>query len=144
MTTGRHVVRDLFCVCCKSLLGWKYDIAYEQPEKYKEGKIILERLGLIDLDADINNNINNNNGVPWRHITSLRAFRALLEDDLSPGTSSPDDYTQSMEGPDGREMAVYQNRAPGEPPGWNSSARGEINPSGQQRHSPSEIILDAA
>jgi len=24
MTTGKHVVRDIFCVRCGELLGWKY------------------------------------------------------------------------------------------------------------------------
>lgn len=42
MTTGRHVVRDILCRQCKETVGWKYDKAYEQPEKYKEGKFILE------------------------------------------------------------------------------------------------------
>ncbi|QPH16889.1 hypothetical protein C2857_001624 [Epichloe festucae Fl1] len=42
MTTGRHIVRDIFCRQCKETVGWKYDKAYENPEKYKEGKFILE------------------------------------------------------------------------------------------------------
>ncbi|MDI1486827.1 MAG: protein yippee-like moh1 [Ramalina farinacea] len=42
MTTGRHMVRDIFCRQCKETVGWKYDKAYEQNEKYKEGKFILE------------------------------------------------------------------------------------------------------
>ena len=43
MTTGRHVVRDIACRQCKETVGWKYDRAYEQTEKYKEGKFILEQ-----------------------------------------------------------------------------------------------------
>ena len=42
MTTGRHIVRDIKCRQCKDTVGWKYDKAYEQNEKYKEGKFILE------------------------------------------------------------------------------------------------------
>lgn len=42
MTTGRHVVRDIKCKQCKEVVGWKYDKAYEESEKYKEGKFILE------------------------------------------------------------------------------------------------------
>ena len=42
MTTGRHVVRDISCRQCKETVGWKYDKAYENSEKYKEGKFILE------------------------------------------------------------------------------------------------------
>lgn len=42
MTTGRHLVRDISCRGCKETVGWKYDRAFENPEKYKEGKFILE------------------------------------------------------------------------------------------------------
>lgn len=42
MTTGRHVVRDIACRGCNNTVGWTYDKAYEQSEKYKEGKFILE------------------------------------------------------------------------------------------------------
>jgi Fe-S-cluster-containing dehydrogenase component len=42
MTTGRHVVRDITCRQCDTIVGWKYDKAYESQEKYKEGKFILE------------------------------------------------------------------------------------------------------
>jgi hypothetical protein len=42
MTTGRHIVRDITCRQCRETVGWKYDKAYEIPEKYKEGKFILE------------------------------------------------------------------------------------------------------
>ena len=60
MTTGQHVVRDIACCKCETTLGWKYvrprerseyvlisqDHATEQAQKYKEGKFILERVGL--------------------------------------------------------------------------------------------------
>jgi hypothetical protein len=42
MTTGRHTVRDIACKQCTETVGWKYDKAYENTEKYKEGKFILE------------------------------------------------------------------------------------------------------
>lgn len=42
MTTGRHLVRDIACRQCSENVGWKYDKAFEQSEKYKEGKFILE------------------------------------------------------------------------------------------------------
>lgn len=51
MTTGRHLVRDLHCVACGALLGWRYDAAYVHTEKYKEGKFILERMQIVDMDA---------------------------------------------------------------------------------------------
>ncbi|KAI8895469.1 Yippee/Mis18 [Globomyces pollinis-pini] len=46
MLTGLHVVRDVYCNGCQSILGWKYDKAYESSQKYKEGRYVLE-LGLI-------------------------------------------------------------------------------------------------
>lgn len=47
MTTGLHVVADIYCVYCNQNVGWKYETAYEESQKYKEGKFILER-GRID------------------------------------------------------------------------------------------------
>lgn len=41
--TGRHTVNDIYCICCQEILGWRYEKAYEETEKYKEGKFILER-----------------------------------------------------------------------------------------------------
>ncbi|KIK05603.1 hypothetical protein K443DRAFT_91057 [Laccaria amethystina LaAM-08-1] len=49
MTTGNHTVRDIFCCKCGTTLGWKYDKAYEASQKYKEGKYILERNLLVDV-----------------------------------------------------------------------------------------------
>jgi len=49
MTTGNHTVRDIYCVKCHTVLGWKYDFAYDQSQKYKEGKFILERNLLVDV-----------------------------------------------------------------------------------------------
>lgn len=42
MTTGKHVVRDIACKQCRETVGWKYDKAFENSEKYKEGSYILE------------------------------------------------------------------------------------------------------
>ena len=28
---------DIFCNVCNTNLGWKYEMAYEQSQKYKEG-----------------------------------------------------------------------------------------------------------
>ncbi|XP_024530248.1 protein yippee-like [Selaginella moellendorffii] len=43
MTTGLHTVADIYCICCRKILGWKYETAQEKDQKYKEGKFILER-----------------------------------------------------------------------------------------------------
>jgi len=52
MTTGRHVVRDIRCRQCDTIVGWKYDKAYEPQEQYKENKFILEAELLVQLKKD--------------------------------------------------------------------------------------------
>ncbi len=43
MLTGRHMVRDVSCKKCKTKLGWMYEYATDESQKYKEGRVILER-----------------------------------------------------------------------------------------------------
>jgi len=43
LTTGLHTVADITCVGCNDVIGWKYEEAYEEAQKYKVGKFILER-----------------------------------------------------------------------------------------------------
>ncbi|XP_010549582.1 PREDICTED: protein yippee-like At3g55890 isoform X1 [Tarenaya hassleriana] len=43
MMTGLHTVADIFCVGCGSIVGWRYEMAHEKSQKYKEGKSVLER-----------------------------------------------------------------------------------------------------
>ncbi|CAH7686958.1 Yippee/Mis18 [Phakopsora pachyrhizi] len=50
MTTGLHTVRDIYCSKCDTVLGWKYERAYEPSQKYKEGKVILEKALLVDVN----------------------------------------------------------------------------------------------
>ncbi|PQM34889.1 protein yippee-like [Prunus yedoensis var. nudiflora] len=40
---GLHTVEDIFCCCCGQILGWKYVIAHDKNQIYKEGKFVLER-----------------------------------------------------------------------------------------------------
>lgn len=47
LLTGLHTITDVFCSDCGELLGWKYLRAYEESQKYKEGKIILEKFKII-------------------------------------------------------------------------------------------------
>ncbi|KAJ3182827.1 hypothetical protein HDU85_002430 [Gaertneriomyces sp. JEL0708] len=37
MTTGHHTVKDIYCTNCRELLGWKYERAEDESQKYKEG-----------------------------------------------------------------------------------------------------------
>uniref|UniRef100_A0A251VHH1 Protein yippee-like n=1 Tax=Helianthus annuus TaxID=4232 RepID=A0A251VHH1_HELAN len=43
LMTGLHTVADVYCLDCREVLGWKYERAYEESQKYKEGKFILEK-----------------------------------------------------------------------------------------------------
>lgn len=43
MLTGRHFVRDVTCKKCNTKLGWMYEFAVEDTQRYKEGRVILER-----------------------------------------------------------------------------------------------------
>ncbi|KAH7559002.1 yippee zinc-binding/DNA-binding /Mis18, centromere assembly-domain-containing protein [Bipolaris maydis] len=42
LVTGVHIVSDISCRSCGSVLGWKYVDAAEDSQKYKIGKFILE------------------------------------------------------------------------------------------------------
>ncbi|TMW58362.1 hypothetical protein Poli38472_009921 [Pythium oligandrum] len=42
LMTGLHVVVDVYCNACWSPLGWKYEDAEDEKEKYKIGKYVLE------------------------------------------------------------------------------------------------------
>lgn len=46
LTTGLHTVCDVFCISCQDNVGWFYEEAFEESQKYKEGKFILEKAGI--------------------------------------------------------------------------------------------------
>ncbi|XP_051149587.1 protein yippee-like At4g27745 [Andrographis paniculata] len=50
LMTGLHTVADIYCSDCNAVLGWKYLRAYEDSQKYKEGKFILEKLKIINTE----------------------------------------------------------------------------------------------
>eukprot|EP01100_Stratorugosa_tubuloviscum_P013505 TRINITY_DN678_c2_g1_i2.p1 TRINITY_DN678_c2_g1~~TRINITY_DN678_c2_g1_i2.p1 ORF type:complete len:111 (+),score=47.40 TRINITY_DN678_c2_g1_i2:371-703(+) len=43
LTTGLHTVGDIYCNSCSTVIGWKYEAAFEESQKYKVGKFILEK-----------------------------------------------------------------------------------------------------
>ncbi|KAJ4840915.1 hypothetical protein Tsubulata_001111 [Turnera subulata] len=47
LITGLHTVADVYCCDCREVLGWKYERAYEETQKYKEGKFILEKSKIV-------------------------------------------------------------------------------------------------
>lgn len=38
MMTGKHYVRDVHCKCCDTKVGWMYEFAVDDDQRYKEGK----------------------------------------------------------------------------------------------------------
>ncbi|XP_026466546.1 protein yippee-like 5 [Ctenocephalides felis] len=51
MLTGRHMVRDVSCKSCSAKLGWMYEFATEENQRYKEGRVILERALVTESDG---------------------------------------------------------------------------------------------
>jgi len=47
LITGLHTVCDIYCNVCQAVLGWKYEEAFEESQKYKEGKFIVEKLRMM-------------------------------------------------------------------------------------------------
>uniref|UniRef100_A0A7N0VGG9 Protein yippee-like n=1 Tax=Kalanchoe fedtschenkoi TaxID=63787 RepID=A0A7N0VGG9_KALFE len=47
LITGLHIVCDVFCLDCGENLGWKYEHAFEPTQKYKEGKVVLEKYKIV-------------------------------------------------------------------------------------------------
>ncbi|KAJ1692703.1 Protein yippee-like [Rhynchospora pubera] len=47
LMTGLHTVADIYCRDCREVLGWKYERAYEETQKYKEGKFIFEKSKIV-------------------------------------------------------------------------------------------------
>ncbi len=54
LITGLHAVSDVSCVACASVLGWRYIQAFEESQRYKEGRVILEKakITLVGAHAD--------------------------------------------------------------------------------------------
>ena len=56
MITGIHKIRSVSCKKCKTTIGWTYVFAYEESEKYKEGKFIIERYHISKKNTNHNEN----------------------------------------------------------------------------------------
>mmetsp|Transcript_18626 Transcript_18626/g.26262 ORF Transcript_18626/g.26262 Transcript_18626/m.26262 type:complete len:179 (+) Transcript_18626:108-644(+) len=42
LLTGVHIVADISCIFCDTILGWRYYKAFEPSQRFKEGKFIIE------------------------------------------------------------------------------------------------------
>lgn len=44
-------VRDVSCKSCDAKVGWMYEFATEDNQRYKEGRVILERALVTESDG---------------------------------------------------------------------------------------------
>ena len=49
LITGVHTVADIYCNSCKTVVGWKYEAAFEDSQEYKVGKFIIEKVHIRKL-----------------------------------------------------------------------------------------------
>lgn len=45
------MVRDVSCKNCEAKLGWIYEFATEETQRYKEGRVILERALVTEAES---------------------------------------------------------------------------------------------
>ena len=45
------MVRDVSCKKCGQKIGWIYEFATEETQRYKEGKVILEKALVSEVDG---------------------------------------------------------------------------------------------
>ncbi|KAF9168314.1 Protein yippee-like 4 [Actinomortierella ambigua] len=57
LMTGLHSVADIACTICKSTVGWIYIYAFEESQKYKEGKFIVEKAKIVKESPWIRNTL---------------------------------------------------------------------------------------
>ncbi|GAA6010653.1 hypothetical protein JCM10207_007786 [Rhodosporidiobolus poonsookiae] len=50
LISGKHVIAPVFCAGCETEVGWKYFSSPDSSQKYKEGKVILEKDNKWTLD----------------------------------------------------------------------------------------------
>ncbi|GAA5899703.1 hypothetical protein JCM6882_005416 [Rhodosporidiobolus microsporus] len=43
LISGKHEIAPIHCGGCSTELGWKYYVSPDSSQKYKEGKVILEK-----------------------------------------------------------------------------------------------------
>ena len=74
MLTGRHMVRDVSCKNCNAKLGWIYEFATEDNQRYKEGRVILERALVSEVEG-MNEQVVQDS---WSHIFILPTWQLFL------------------------------------------------------------------
>ncbi|KJH47794.1 yippee putative zinc-binding protein [Dictyocaulus viviparus] len=56
LITGYHIVRDVFCILCDTKLGWVYEFIQASAERYKEGKFVIDRRLVQEIEV-VNNKL---------------------------------------------------------------------------------------
>merc|ERR1711991_755975 len=56
LNTGLHKVADLYCRQCEEYVGWKYEDATDEAQKYKIGKCVLEAARMTQTSSTRTNN----------------------------------------------------------------------------------------
>lgn len=93
LLTGLHVVADVSCVICNSVLGWKYVDAKEVSQKYKIGKFILEMKKVVQVAGWEDGNPNGQD----EHDLSHETIREEVEeDDVVVFDSDDDDECEEL------------------------------------------------
>eukprot|EP01104_Vermistella_antarctica_P011694 TRINITY_DN3299_c0_g1_i3.p1 TRINITY_DN3299_c0_g1~~TRINITY_DN3299_c0_g1_i3.p1 ORF type:complete len:141 (+),score=22.28 TRINITY_DN3299_c0_g1_i3:379-801(+) len=75
LITGLHSVADVLCNDCQSVLGWKYEEAFEESEKYKVGKFILEKAKILAVEEPNDPMSDGEDSVPVSSSSSSRPYR---------------------------------------------------------------------
>ncbi|XP_051149295.1 protein yippee-like At4g27745 [Andrographis paniculata] len=52
LTTGEYILADIYCEDCNSLLGWKFLLAEDDSEKYKEGNFLLDTSKVAEVEDE--------------------------------------------------------------------------------------------
>ena len=89
MMTGLHTVRAIICKGCRETVGWTYVVAFEQREKYKEGKFIIEKSFMVkylspeiepeDLQEEDCNYLNSGEGLDVKEDHLMEANHQLAD-----------------------------------------------------------------
>jgi hypothetical protein len=51
LMTGKHTLTDISCMNCSEVIGWHYLHAYNESQRYKVGKFILERALVVKINT---------------------------------------------------------------------------------------------
>eukprot|EP01110_Echinostelium_bisporum_P012448 TRINITY_DN703_c0_g1_i2.p1 TRINITY_DN703_c0_g1~~TRINITY_DN703_c0_g1_i2.p1 ORF type:complete len:113 (+),score=8.41 TRINITY_DN703_c0_g1_i2:160-498(+) len=49
--SGEYTVRDIICLVCLNVIGWKYEVSKEESQKWKVGKFIIEKQKMVKVSA---------------------------------------------------------------------------------------------